>query len=182
MKSAQQGVMNLVKYGLLVLIMMSNGSVLADDDRSEIAAVVKYLEQDTGSKYFYGISAKRKMDAGFYIGVEMMFPLASENNYRQSGITIKEHGGLLLSYQSSIAEDLYYKLSLLGGIVMADTVDVGSDYSGICNCKETFLEPTIGVLYKVTPNFSIGGMGGVFMISSDSERRQISGIEVALTY
>ena len=65
---------------------------------------------------------------------------------------------------------------------MAEKVVAGDDYAGISNGPEGFIEPTISVSYNVTPDFSIGGMCGVFMITSDSERRYVSGIEVTLKF
>lgn len=170
----------MVKYVLFLAVFISSGYASAGEVRSELAGVFKYLDQETGSNNFYGVSVQRSFASGFYVGVEMMVPSGSENNHFQTSITVKEHGGLYFSYQSPINEHVYYELSLIGGIAMVEKVDSYGDASGICDCPYGFIEPVVSVLYNITPDFSIGGTGGILKISTESI--YVSGVKVALKF
>lgn len=111
-----------------------------------------------------------------------MFPSGSEYYLNKNGYTKKEHGGIFFSYQSSISKNIYYELSLLGGLAMVDEVQSSGDASGICNCLNGFMEPSIGILYHVTLKFSLGVMGGLIKAFSESSHISLSGLTAVLQF
>jgi len=161
---------------------ISSGYLWADEGRTELAGVYKYLDQKMGSNDFFGVSAKREITPGFYVGLEVVFPSDAYNNNGREGFAMKEHGGLVLAFRSFIAENLYYELSLTGGIAMGESVETSGDVSGICDCTYGFVEPNIHLLYQVTPTLGIGGLIGELRIFSENENANVYGLEVAAKF